>query len=423
MSADLHDLLRAARRQHQRAECALASLLFTLKCSRRYLERGHATVEAYAEAELDLGVRQTRDLIAVGRRLEELPIMAAAFAEGRLSHTKAREIARVATPETDADWTARACAWTSRTLERAVAGAAPGAPPPPPDAPLPLAPARQTLRFEVDAAEAEVIRAALAQLRVQGGFGPDVGDGALLAEFARAASARSTPDADADAAEAEAPSAPRYRVVLTRCADCHATHMGRGDTAAVASARVQAEAACDAQHLDLSRPGGRLTQAIPPATRRRVLERDAHRCAVPHCRNRLWLDLHHIRPRSLGGDHRAENLICLCPTHHGLIHDGRLFLHVDADTRSVHFALPTGELLGARRDAAAGSPGVEAALASVLRALSAGGGALPDVAHRSGHPRGETAVALETLQALGRVVTAPDGTFYDAGGVFAGALG
>jgi 5-methylcytosine-specific restriction endonuclease McrA len=68
-------------------------------------------------------------------------------------------------------------------------------------------------------------------------------------------------------------------------------------------------AECDAEVLDLTAPKPRLTHAIPPATRRKVFEQHGHRCAVPHCRNRLWLDLHHIRPRSQGGDHRAGNLI------------------------------------------------------------------------------------------------------------------
>jgi hypothetical protein len=42
-----------------------------------------------------------------------------------------------------------------------------------------------TLRFDVSAADAEVIRATLARLRLQGGFGADCDDGVLLADLAR----------------------------------------------------------------------------------------------------------------------------------------------------------------------------------------------------------------------------------------------
>jgi hypothetical protein len=184
MSIDLHAQLRAARRAHQRAEASLAVLLFELKSTGRYTERGHATVESYADAELDLSVRQTRDLVAIGKHMRELPALAKAFSDGRLSATKAREVARVATPETDAAWTERACASTSRVLERQVAAARRGDTPPDDPAALPGSP-RVTLRFDLSAADAEVVRATLARLRLQGGFGTDCDDGVLLADLAR----------------------------------------------------------------------------------------------------------------------------------------------------------------------------------------------------------------------------------------------
>jgi hypothetical protein len=42
-----------------------------------------------------------------------------------------------------------------------------------------------TLRFDVSAGDAEVIRATLARLRLRGGFGADCDDGVLLADLAR----------------------------------------------------------------------------------------------------------------------------------------------------------------------------------------------------------------------------------------------
>ena len=58
--------------------------------------------------------------------------------------------------------------------------------------------------------------------------------------------------------------------------------------------------------------------------RRAVLHRDHHRCRVPGCSNRLWLDLHHLEYFSAGGDNSEANLITLCSVHHQLLHDGRL---------------------------------------------------------------------------------------------------
>jgi hypothetical protein len=131
MPTDLHTQLRVARGAHQQAEYALATLLFTLHRTRRYTERGHASVVSYGEAELDLTPRQTRDLVFVAKRRAALPALDEAFRTGRVGYTKAREVARIATPETDAAWTHRASETTNRALERQVAAAQRGDAPPP----------------------------------------------------------------------------------------------------------------------------------------------------------------------------------------------------------------------------------------------------------------------------------------------------
>jgi hypothetical protein len=416
MSTDLHTELRSARRAHQRSEYALATLLLELKTSRRFDERGHACVEDYAFVELDLPVRQTRDLIAIAKRLHRLPVLAEAFKTGRLGYTKAREVIRVATTETDAAWTQRACESTSRTLERQGAAATPGSPPPD-DPTLTPGPARLTLRFEMSAAQAEVLRHTLARLRLDGGFGDDVDDGLLLAEMAR----RIAHDLDAAASEdtTSAPTAERFRVSIHRCPSCENTHVGDPRAPHQTDTTDAACAECDAEVLDETAPGQRLTHAIPPATRRRVIERDGHRCAVPYCRNRLWLDLHHIRPRHAGGDHRPANLVSLCSTHHQMIHRHALFIVADPASARVTFVLPTGEVVGDRR---AGGPTLQQTAAEMERAITTHPGQTGRALTR-GRPdtdEGGAATALGVLRALGRVVTRPDDTWHPAGAVLAG---
>jgi hypothetical protein len=73
-----------------------------------------------------------------------------------------------------------------------------------------------------------------------------------------------------------------------------------------------------------ARRGKRAQQDIPPALRRAVLRRDERRCRVAGCRNATFLDLHHIRPRSEGGSHSADNLVTLCSAHHRALHRGEL---------------------------------------------------------------------------------------------------
>jgi hypothetical protein len=400
---DLHAQLRAARRAHQQAEFSLAVLLFELKSTGRFSERGHICVESDAEAELDLTLRQTRDLVAIGRHMRELPVLAAAFRDGRLSATKAREVARVATPETDAAWTERACVSTSRVLERQVAAARRGDTPPSDPAALPGSP-RVTLRFDVSAADAEVIRATLARLRLQGGFGVDCDDGVLLADLAR--------NALVDL-EREPPTAERFRVSIHHCPSCENTHVGDPQAPHAADHTDLGCAECDAEVLDLTAPTPRLTHAIPPATRRKVFEQHGHRCAVPHCRNRLWLDLHHIQPRSQGGDHRTGNLVCLCSAHHRLLHEGALAIVVDAETHRLTFVLPTGEALGERRRDLPPLT-VDHIATHVGQMLDEDPGASGREITRGG---GLVAAALDTLRALGRAVVTVDDRWFPAGAV------
>ena len=54
---------------------------------------------------------------------------------------------------------------------------------------------------------------------------------------------------------------------------------------------------------------------IPPALRRAVLARD-NRCTIDACTSAYRLEVHHILPKSKGGDNAPENLTTLCWWHH-----------------------------------------------------------------------------------------------------------
>ncbi|MFZ5892939.1 MAG: HNH endonuclease [Myxococcota bacterium] len=79
--------------------------------------------------------------------------------------------------------------------------------------------------------------------------------------------------------------------------DAAATHMGQ---------RASAET-----HV-----GQRASQTIPPAVRRQVMRRDNGRCIVNGCKHATFVDAHHLKPRSEGGRHEPDNLVCLCAPHH-----------------------------------------------------------------------------------------------------------
>ena len=59
-----------------------------------------------------------------------------------------------------------------------------------------------------------------------------------------------------------------------------------------------------------------LGESIPPAVRSFVLHRDQGRCVIDGCSSRYRLQLHHLRPRSQGGDHDPDSLATVCWYHH-----------------------------------------------------------------------------------------------------------
>ena len=65
----------------------------------------------------------------MGRRLPDLPYVSATLEAGNLDWTKARELVRVVTPETEEAWVQRATTVSCRVLEVEVANASVGAPP------------------------------------------------------------------------------------------------------------------------------------------------------------------------------------------------------------------------------------------------------------------------------------------------------
>jgi len=68
-----------------------------------------------------LGPREARERVRIGRALRQLPEVERALVGGELSYSRVREITRVATPATEAEWLELARQLDMRTLERRVA--------------------------------------------------------------------------------------------------------------------------------------------------------------------------------------------------------------------------------------------------------------------------------------------------------------
>jgi hypothetical protein len=66
---------------------------------------------------------------------------------------------------------------------------------------------------------------------------------------------------------------------------------------------------------------GRKSRIIPPALSRALRARDEG-CRFPGCTHKHYIDGHHIRHWSKGGETSLANLVRLCRHHHRLVHEG-----------------------------------------------------------------------------------------------------
>lgn len=89
----------------------------------------------------------------------------------------------------------------------------------------------------------------------------------------------------------------------------------------------------DGSLVDLGRSRRRPSAVIA----RSVLRRHDHGCAVPACRARRHLHLHHVRHWAKGGATSVANLVPLCGRHHRDLHAGGISI----EPRTVASALPT----------------------------------------------------------------------------------
>jgi hypothetical protein len=379
-----------------------------------HVHLGYGSFGEYVERLFGYRPRTTFDKLRTAEALDVLPELDQALTKGELTWSAVRELARVATAETEQDWLAASKGKTVRDIERLVAGHERGDRP---DDAKKAHAVRHVLRFEVAAETLATFRHALQELRRQSGEHLD-DDTALLLIARHVLGSTNCGERQAVTNDCRDRDTGRasYQLALTVCercqrgfqdasgerlevdpaiiemARCDAQRIGRIGSAVVES-ELPTPARCDAQHighvgstvmqsesptLSAAAPGHgtlphvgqpdsgatrRATQTIPPALRRHIICRDQGRCVVPGCRHTTFVDLHHIELRAEGGRHAADNLIVLCSAHHRAVHHGQLVITRGAST-GLRFAHADGTAYGQ-----APSPRTVALLEQVFRGL------------------------------------------------------
>ncbi len=289
---------------------ALAFYLHELRERRLFQAFGFSDVVGYAEQRLGMNKSKAYELLATGKSLAELPRLDQAFAEGGLSWSKVRRIARIATADTEQAWIKRARGASHGEVEAMVSACDRGDAPPHLDRGLPKA--RFVLKLTLDALQHEMLEMAREKLQAERG-GQVVTDTMLVEEAVRLILSS---HADGSVPGREKVDDSLFRVLVrgegsgeNRSGDDRGAPAQRADAVAASPAQLEA-AASDA--------------ALTPRMRRRVLERDGYRCCC--CGSRRGLMIHHVVWRSRGGATTMDNTQVLCAGCHGLVHDQLLFV-------------------------------------------------------------------------------------------------
>jgi len=336
---ELDRRMRRLARRRSVLDAEEAQLLVAAKAAEVHRHLGYGSFDEYLERVLGYAPTTARDRMRVAVALESLPAVRAALAAGAVTFSAVRELTRVATADTEQAWLDAIANLTAREVEQCVRGHKPGDHPDDrPDPQLEPRAVRMQLLPESYALFLEARRALEAEV------GHPMSDSDFMAVACRGVLAVGHVHGDGEAsgephALPPAPNTPPYQIALTVCVDCQrATLDAAGHTIDVAPSVVDC-ARCDA--VVLGRVDGATPEpaqrTIPAAVRRMVLARDHHRCVVPGCRSSRFIDVHHLRPRAVGGDHVPLNLACLCSLHHVLLHAGAIVIRgVPGDLRVIH---------------------------------------------------------------------------------------
>ena len=79
----------------------------------------------------------------------------------------------------------------------------------------------------------------------------------------------------------------------------------------------------------------RATEREWQKVRLQVLRRDRWKCR--YCKSAERIEVHHLKPRSLGREDTTANLLCLCAVHHAERHAYRLVIHGTDANKGVRF--------------------------------------------------------------------------------------
>ncbi len=319
-----------------------------------WLQWGLSNCAEWLHWRCDLGMNAAREKVRVAHALKTLPGIALAFSRGELSYSKVRALTRVARPDNEDDLMAFARKTTAARVEERCRELRCGTADSVTEANR--AHARRSLRMRRDPVRGtmtitvelpleagELIDKALDRARESSiSQGPEFAGESWAAQQADAlvtmANSYLTGQREASTCSSE-----NYQVTVHVDRSALSDGHGRSGLPIESVKRL----CCDGDTIVIVEDEngeplniGRKTRIVPTAIKRALRSRDTG-CVFPGCSHTRYVDAHHIRHWSAGGETSLDNLLLLCPRHHRLVHEGGFSIAKDYLDR-WYFRRPDG---------------------------------------------------------------------------------
>jgi len=280
----------------------------------------------------DLSASAAREKVRVAHALKVLPVLSAAFQSGLLSYSKVRAMVRVANRGNEEELLAFALKMTAARVEERCRELRCGTADSVTDANhahvnrslrigRDLNRGMMTVTVELPIETGELFDKALDQAR-DNESGPEFAGDSWSARQADAlvTIVKTYLRGNREAAGAT----PNYQVTVHVDQSVLTEGPGRSGLPLESVKRI----ACDSDKVVILENAdgeplsvGRKTRIVPAAIKRALWSRDKG-CRFPGCTNKRFVDAHHIKHWSAGGETGLANLMLLCGRHHRLVHEG-----------------------------------------------------------------------------------------------------